>query len=65
MAETTQVTAKVTAINAEQHTATLQFEDGSTRKVAVRPDVDLSKRKVGDKVAIRTTEALAIRVVKP
>jgi hypothetical protein len=65
MAETTQVTAKVTAINAEQRTATLQFEDGTSRTVAVRPDVDLSKRKVGDKVVIRITEALAIRVVKP
>lgn len=65
MAETTQVTAKVTAINAEKHTATLQFEDGTTRTVAVRPDVDLSKRKVGDKVVIRITGALAIRVVKP
>jgi hypothetical protein len=65
MVETTQVTAKVTAIDAEQHKATLQFEDGTTHTVAVRPDVDLSKRKVGDKVVIRTTEALAIRVVKP
>jgi hypothetical protein len=65
MAETTRVTAKVTALDAEHHTATLQFEDGSTRTVAVRPDVDLSKRKVGDKVVIRTTEALAIQVLKP
>jgi Cu/Ag efflux protein CusF len=65
MAETTQVTAKVTAIDAAQHKATLQFEDGSTRTVAVRPDVDLSKRKIGDKVVIRTTGALAIRVVNP
>ena len=65
MAETRQITAKVTAINAEQHTATLQFEDGTTHTVAVRPDVDLSKRKVGDKVVIRTTEALAIQVAKP
>jgi hypothetical protein len=65
MVETTRVTAKVTAIDAEQHTATLQFEDGSKHTVAVRPDVDLSKRKVGDKVVIRTTGALAIRVVKP
>jgi hypothetical protein len=47
------------------HRATLQFEDGSTKTVAVRPDVDLNKRKVGDKVVIRITEALAIRVVKP
>ncbi len=65
MAETTQVTAKVTAINVEQREATLQFEDGTTRKVAVRPDVDLSKRKVGDQVVIRLTEALAISVKKP
>jgi hypothetical protein len=65
MAETTQVTAKVTAIDVANHEATLQFADGSTRTVAVRPDVDLSKRKVGDKVLIRTTGALAIQVVKP
>lgn len=65
MAETTQVTAKVTAIDVENHKATLQFEDGSTRTVAVRPDVDLRKRKIGDKVVIRTTGALAIRVEKP
>jgi Cu/Ag efflux protein CusF len=65
MVETTQVTAKVTALDAEHHEATLQFEDGTTHTVAVRPDVDLSKRKVGDKVVIRTTESLAIRIVKP
>jgi hypothetical protein len=65
MAETTQVTAKVTALDVERRQATLQFEDGSTRTVAVRPDVDLSKRKVGDQVVIRLTEALAISVKKP
>jgi hypothetical protein len=65
MAQTTRVTAKVTAIDAEHRQATLQFEDGTTHTVAVRPDVDLSKRKVGDQVVIRITEALAIRVVKP
>jgi hypothetical protein len=65
MAETTRVTAKVTAIDPEQHTATLQFEDGTTRLVPVRPDVDLSKRKVGDSVVIRITEALAVQVAKP
>jgi hypothetical protein len=65
MAETTRVTAKVTAIDAEHHKATLQFEDGSRRTVPVREDVDLSKRKVGDTVVIRITEALAIQVAKP
>jgi hypothetical protein len=65
MVETTQVTATVTAINIEQRKATLKFEDGTTHIVAVRPDVDLSKRKVGDKVVIRTTESLAIKIAKP
>ena len=65
MVETTQVTAKVTAINVEQRKATLKFEDGTTKTVPVRPDVDLSKRKVGDQVVIRITESLAIRVTKP
>ena len=40
------------------------FEDGTTKTVAVRPDVDLSQRKVGDKVVIRATEALALTVEK-
>jgi len=62
MAEATQLTAKVTALDIEHHKATLQFEDGSTRTVAVRPDVDLAKRKVGDQVVIRKTDALAITV---
>jgi len=65
MAETIQVSAKVTAIDVAQHKATLQFEDGTTRTVPVRPDVDLSKRKVGDSVVITLTEVLAIQVTKP
>lgn len=65
MAETTQITAKVTALDADQHKATLQFEDGSTATVPVRQDVDLSKEKVGDDVVLRITESLAIKVVKP
>lgn len=65
MAETTQVTAKVTAIDVEHRKATLQFEDGTAKTVAVRQDVDLGKRKVGDKLVIRITEALAISVKKP
>jgi hypothetical protein len=65
LAETTQVTARVTAIDVVHRQATLQFEDGTTRTVAVRPDVDLGQRKVGDKVVIRITEALAITVKKP
>ena len=50
MVETTQITARVTAIDLAHRKAALEFEDGTTHIVAVRPDVDLSKRKVGDKV---------------
>jgi hypothetical protein len=65
VADTVQVTAKVTAIDLKQHTATLQFADGSTRTVAVRQDVDLTRRHVGEAVVIRMTEMLAISVEKP
>ena len=64
VADTVQVTAKGTAIDLKKHKATLQFPDGSTRTVAVRPDVDLTQRKVGEEVVIRTTELLAISVEK-
>lgn len=65
LAHTIQMTAKVIAIDGERHEATLQFEDGTTKTVPVRPDVDLGQRKVGDTVVIRVTQALAIEVEKP
>ena len=65
MANTVQVTAKVTAIDLQHHRATLQLPDGTTHTVAVRPDVDLTQRKVGEEVVIRCTEALALSVEKP
>jgi hypothetical protein len=65
MANTMVVTAKVTAIDLKHHKATLRFPDGSTKTVAVRSDVDLTKRQVGEEVVIRCTEALAISVEKP
>lgn len=65
MTGTTQVTATVTAIDVMGHTATLQFPNGTTRTVAVRPDVDLTQRKVGEQVVIRTTQAVAISVEQP
>ena len=61
----TQVTGTVTAIDQEQRTATLQFKDGSTKTLPVRDDIDLTLRKVGDRVVFRLTEKLAISVEKP
>ena len=65
MADTVQITAKVTAIDLKRHKATLQFPDGTTHTVAVRKDVDLTQRRVGEEVVIRSTETFAILVEKP
>jgi Cu/Ag efflux protein CusF len=64
-AETIQVTGKVIAIDLEKRKATLQFEDGNTETFSVRPDLDLSRHKVGERVVFRVTEMVAIWVEKP
>lgn len=65
VAETTQITGIVTAIDPKNRTATLQFEDGTTKTFPVRSDIDLTKRKVGEQVVFRVTEMIAISVEKP
>lgn len=62
VAGTAQATATVTAIDLKNHKATLQFADGSSKTIRVREDVDLTQRKIGEKVVIRKTEALAVAV---
>lgn len=57
-----QVTATVTAIDPAKRTATLRFEDGSTKTFPVRDDIDLSKRQLGEKVVFHVTEMIAISV---
>jgi hypothetical protein len=65
VAETAQITATVAAIDRENRTATLEFEDGSTKTFPVRDDIDLSQRKVGETVVFSATEMIAISVEKP
>ena len=65
IAEAVQITGTVTAIDAAKRTATLKFEDGTVKTFPVRSDVDLAKRKVGEKVLFRFTEMVAIKVEKP
>lgn len=65
MAETAEVTATLVSMDMAVRTATLRFEDGATRTVNVRPDVDMTNYRPGDTVVIRVTEALAILVEKP
>jgi hypothetical protein len=64
-ADTVEKTAKVTAINASQGEATLQFADGTTRNVTVRRDVNLWSFKVGEEVVIRTRSAVVLNLEKP
>ena len=61
-AETTEMTATVTAIDLNKHTATLKFADGSSKTGAVRPDVTLNKNQIGRQVVFRLTSAMAITV---
>jgi hypothetical protein len=65
VAETTQVTARIMAIDSVNRTATLHFEDGITQTFPVRNDVDLSRLKMGEPVVFRITEMIAIWVEKP
>ena len=53
------------AIDRTKRTATLRFEDGRTKTFPVRDDIDLSRRKVGEKVVFLVTEMVAISVDKP
>jgi hypothetical protein len=64
-ADTVEKTARVTAINPEQGEATLQFADGTTRKITVRRDVNLRKFKGGEEVVIRTRSAVVLNLEKP
>ena len=65
VAQAVQVTATVIFIDQANRTATLRFEDGTVETFPVRDDIDLSKRKVGEKVVFIVTEIVALSVEKP
>ena len=58
-------TAVATAINQRRREVTLRLPDDTTRTFTVRPDIDLSQRKVGEKVLVRVTVAVKIAVETP
>lgn len=64
-ADTVEITAVVKAIDTTQHTATLQFADGSRKVVRVRPDIALKPSYLNQQVVIRLTSAMAISVEAP
>lgn len=65
VAQAVQTTATVIAIDLKRHRATLAFSDGTSKTVAVRKDVDLRQRTVGERIVIRVTESLALSVERP
>ena len=58
-------TAKVLAIDAIGHQATLQMADGTSKTVRVREAVNLADFNPGDNVSVRITEATTILVENP
>jgi len=64
VAETVRITGTVIAIDRTARTATLRFEDGSTKTFPVRSDVDLGKRRIGEQVVFRVTQMIALKVEK-
>lgn len=65
MVKTTQMTANVEAIDPSKHMVTLKGPQGNSVTLEVDPQVKLDKIKVGDKVDVQYTEALAINVTSP
>ena len=62
--ETEQVTAKVTAVDAKHHKVTLQFADGTSKKVTVGKKVNLSAVPVGTDVTVQVSDGVALSVDK-
>lgn len=62
MAETSEITAKVDAVDATKRTVTLEGPLGKQRTFRVGPKADLSAIKKGDDIVLRVTDALAIEV---
>jgi len=65
VAETSQVTAVVTAIDTKKHKVTLEMPDGSTQKVKVSKDMDLSDVTIGEDVTVVIGEGIALSVTAP
>ena len=64
MADTVEITAKISAIDTKHRKVTFQFEDGTTKEVKVGKDIHLDRVKPGDSVTVRMTEGIAILVEK-
>jgi hypothetical protein len=64
VAKTVDVTAKVTSVEPDNRHVTLQFPDGSTRRIKLGNEINMSNISQGDDVTVRVTEAVAIDIRK-
>jgi hypothetical protein len=65
MAKTRQITAKIVSVDPQARTVTVEGPMGGKPTIKVGPKVNLDQLENGDDVALRVTDALAIRVEKP
>ena len=63
--ETSEITAKVTGVDARRHKITFELPDGTTKTVKVGRKVDLSAVQSGETVTMQVSEGLAVTVEKP
>jgi len=63
--DTSEITAKVTAVDARRHKVTFELPDGTTKTVKAGRKVDLSAVQVGETVTMQVGEGLAVSVEKP
>lgn len=64
-ANTVVVVDRLSAVNMSNRTVTLQGISGISRTLRVAPGLNMSGLRVGDEVAVRVSEAVAIWVEKP
>jgi hypothetical protein len=62
MAETMEVTARVTNVDTKHRKVTLQLPDGKSKTVKVGKKVNLANVQAGDDVTVQVTEAIAVDV---
>ncbi len=65
VATTTEVTARVVAVDAPSRHVTLKLPDGRKRTVSVNPSIDLTQVTPGSAVTVQVADELAIAVERP
>jgi hypothetical protein len=65
VAESYEMVGTIKSIDTVNRRAVIEFSGGETKRVPVRPDIDLGRYKAGDNLVIRATQALSVVVKTP